>query len=192
MAENRRIEVLSFDSPAAQKTRRRPESNRRVEVLQTSALPLGYAAMRSLGAGLAQDAERSRSTAPRLTTWLRRQKPAARCAMRTVHVNPAPRLHSRGFRQDASRLRHLPPRVHTRGFLWYGVKTALPRSTPKRECASRIRAACGKPRRDYNSPSDWKSTCPPTRRILTPSGWLPSLSSASGSVDRLAGDRPVR
>src|SRR3989338_3568184 len=44
--------------------------------------------------------------------------------------------------------------------------------------------------RRQNSPSVWKSTWPPTRRIFTPSGWLPSLSSTIGSVERLAGEGP--
>ena len=45
--------------------RRRPESNRCIEVLQTSALPLGYVATIIAG-GLARDAERSRGTDLRL------------------------------------------------------------------------------------------------------------------------------
>ena len=53
------------------------------------------------------------------------------------------------------------------------------------------RATCATRAGGQNAPSDWKSTWPPTRRMLTPSGWFPSLSSRSASVERLAGESPA-
>ena len=126
-------------SPLAQSStqswRRRPESNRRIEVLQTSALPLGYAAL-PLSANLVYP-----WADPPITKTMGRRLP--RHAMRKTHpVNDA----EHGAAREGAQI----------------------------------------------SPSDWKSTCPPARRMLTPSGWLPAVSSARASVDLLAGDRPVR
>jgi len=38
-------------------------------------------------------------------------------------VNPVPRPDGRGIRKSASRPRHVPPRLHRRGFPWYGAKS---------------------------------------------------------------------
>ncbi len=43
----------------------------------------------------------------------------------TWAVSPVPRLHSRGTGLYPSGIKHIPPHLHRRGFLWYGVKQRL-------------------------------------------------------------------
>ncbi len=43
----------------------------------------------------------------------------------TWAVSPVPRLHSRGTGLYPSGIKHIPPHLHRRGYLWYGVKQRL-------------------------------------------------------------------
>jgi hypothetical protein len=64
--------------------------------------------------------------------------------------------------------------------------------SPDDEMMVRLEASGGRTVGGHGAvPAASKSTCPPARRMLIPSGWLPLLSSATGAVEALAGESPV-
>ncbi len=149
--------------------RRGPESNRRIKVLQTSALPLGYRAHSSGAISVAQSSRQSGGLRP-----VRRPAPPARRVPQLQETDRAGR--KRGTRRaptgngrsgGAGR-----NRTGDRGFADLGLTTWLPRRL------------CAKPSRNARAPKLWSG-----RRDLNPRlrPWqgrtLPlSYSRSAGSI----------